>query len=83
MVSGSVVILASTTGRLNISCSGPNSPYSIYVNGALAGKGSATLNLAPGRYRVTIYNSKGTLVKDETSVVIAGKDSIVKVSGAG
>ena len=73
----------STTGRLNISCSGTNSPYSIYVNGALAGKGSATLNLAPGSYRVTIKNSKGTVVKDETSVVIAGKDSIVKVSGAG
>jgi len=73
----------STTGRLNISCSGTNSPYSIYVNGTLVGKGSATLDLAPGSYNVTIYNSKGTVVKDQTSIVIAGKDSIVKVSGAG
>ncbi len=78
-----VTTAPSTTGRLIISASGTNGPYSIYVNGGMVGKDSATLNLAPESYRVTIYNSKGTVIKDENSTVIAGKDSIVRVSGAG
>jgi dipeptidyl aminopeptidase/acylaminoacyl peptidase len=71
-----------TTGRLNISISGVGSPYSIYVNGNLVGKDAVTLTLAPGSYRVTIYNRSGEVVKDETSVVIAGKDSVFTVSGS-
>ncbi|MDO8636273.1 MAG: hypothetical protein Q7R34_08540, partial [Dehalococcoidia bacterium] len=74
---------APTTGVLFISVGGTNSPYSIYVNGALVGKESASLTLPPGSYRVTINNRNGTNVYDQMSTVIAGKTSQVKLSGKG
>ncbi|MBI4595791.1 MAG: PD40 domain-containing protein, partial [Candidatus Tectomicrobia bacterium] len=74
---------APTIGGLFISVGGTNSPYSIYVNGALVGKDSANLTLVPGSYRVTINNRNGTRVYDQMSTVIAGKTSQVKLSGKG
>jgi hypothetical protein len=79
--SGSNSVPVSTTGRLFISISGGNGPYDIYVNGSLVGENSVTLTLLPGSYHVMVYNRSGTKIKDETSSVIAGKQSIVSVSG--
>ena len=71
----------SNTGQLFISTSGAGENYSIYVNGALVGQNWTNLTLAPGSYRVTIYNRNGTKVYDKMSTVIAGKTSQVKLSG--